>query len=622
VYNSSNNTVSLLSNGQAISSGALSGTVAAWVSGGVPQIGLTFKGKIDEVLVRNIAATTFSSYTDNSVVSGTIGLWHFNEGTGSTSADSSSYAKTATLVSNTWANSNGEVGVGKYDRDFRSGYDKVGNRTNMRLINQTGTVSHDISWQMVYNVYNQLTQRHNGTAGQWDSGTERYTYTYDSNGNQTQVKKETKSGSTWTQVELWNFTWNIKNEMTQAERRTGTGSGNYAGKEMYEYCLSCGGAMSVWKTFGAGNTTYPTSWRRYEYDGLNILRIDDRCDDDLDGIIEINETTWRTLEVSTHKPGSLGALIGKRVYTHTNNDATPDATNDYTYTYDAVGNVLAIYNANSSGRGNELYYFTQDAFGNELTTSPFSGTVWTTARNAGITEHQTGKWIDPFTGLYYFHARWYDSGVGRWISKESSIYPYIFNYDSPTNRVDRDGNDSVAVCYRDVEPSCRGALTCGDTGEALIRPFVNLNGHCYIRLIKDRMVARCGINWGGGTRPDHKGTWPEGFYCYPIDTVNMSCVIEAIRRVEKGSDPGITVPGFEQDKWTINNNCCTAVWNVINSCRKRIPQEITPPTFPGQPPYIPEPIWEPIDDPTIPDVGGDSSSPECLKPIVGPAVTH
>ncbi|GMV67320.1 MAG: hypothetical protein AMXMBFR75_31120 [Candidatus Hinthialibacteria bacterium] len=31
-----------------------------------------------------------------------------------------------------------------------------------------------------------------------------------------------------------------------------------------------------------------------------------------------------------------------------------------------------------------------------------------TARTAGITEHQTGKWNDPFTGLCYFHARWYD----------------------------------------------------------------------------------------------------------------------------------------------------------------------------------------------------------------------
>ncbi len=85
---------------------------------------------------------------------------------------------------------------------------------------------------------------------------------------------------------------------------------------------------------------------------------------------------------------------------------------------DTVGNALAIYNANSTGRGNELYYFTQDAFGNELTTSPFNGSLWSSARAAGITEHQTGKWIDLFTGLYFFHARWYDSGVGRFVGRD------------------------------------------------------------------------------------------------------------------------------------------------------------------------------------------------------------
>ncbi len=111
---------------------------------------------------------------------------------------------------------------------------------------------------------------------------------------------------------------------------------------------------------------------------------------------------------------------------------------------DAVGNVLALYNANSSGRGNELYYFTQDAFGNELTTSPFSGTAWSTARTIGITEHQTGKWIDPFTGLYFFHARWYDSGVGRFVGRANLgsyiEHPYSISDNSPICISDPTGN--------------------------------------------------------------------------------------------------------------------------------------------------------------------------------------
>ena len=159
--------------------------------------------------------------------------------------------------------------------------------------------------------------------------------------------------------------------------------------------------------------------------------------------------------------------------------STPNSSNDYTYTYDAVGNVVAVYNANSTGRGNELYYFTQDAFGNELTTSPFSGTVWSTACTAGITEHQTGKWIDPFTGLYFFHARWYDSTVGRFVGREQNGFlqsavqcsgcnfnarlipnkyshkktnAYSFVWESPTNLVDVNGYEPQKPDPRCLDP--------------------------------------------------------------------------------------------------------------------------------------------------------------------------
>jgi len=302
------------------------------------------------------------------------------------------------------------VGVGKYDRDFTDGYDKVGNRTKMRLINQTGMVSTGVIWNMTYNALNQLTQRYNGTT--WANGTERYAYTYDYNGNQIRVTKETYSGGAWTQVERWNYTYNIRNELTQVEKRTGTGSGTYAGKEVYEYCLSCDGALSVWKTYGAGSAVYPTSWRRYEYDGLNLLRMDERCDNDKDGIIEAGETTWRTVEVNTHKPGSLGALTGKRVYVYSDAaDSSPNSSNDYTYTYDALGNVQVVYKA-SGTVGQEAYFFTQDAFGNELSgdanilasnrTNLLGGATWATARAAGISEHQTGKIQLAFSGLQHF----------------------------------------------------------------------------------------------------------------------------------------------------------------------------------------------------------------------------
>jgi len=106
-----------------------------------------------------------------------------------------------------------------------------------------------------------------------------------------------------------------------------------------------------------------------------------------------------------------------------NYTVTPDSTNDYTYTYDALGNVQVVYKASGS-TGQEAYFFTQDAFGNELSgnanipasnrTNLLGGATWATARTAGITEHQTAKIQSVFSGLYYFHARFYDPLVGRW----------------------------------------------------------------------------------------------------------------------------------------------------------------------------------------------------------------
>ncbi|NUN96979.1 MAG: hypothetical protein HUU16_12465, partial [Candidatus Omnitrophica bacterium] len=129
-----------------------------------------------------------------------------------------------------------------------------------------------------------------------------------------------------------------------------------------------------------------------------------------DGVIEAGETAWRHVEVNSHRPGALGAQLGKRAYLYANGSSTtPSSTTDYAYVYDPVGNVWVIL----SDMGEEVYWFSQDAFGNEISVSPFAGTSWSTARTAGITEHQTGKWIDPFTGLYLFHHRWYESGVGR-----------------------------------------------------------------------------------------------------------------------------------------------------------------------------------------------------------------
>ncbi len=115
----------------------------------------------------------------------------------------------------------------------------------------------------------------------------------------------------------------------------------------------------------------------------------------------------RTLEASSHRPGAIGSLLGKRVYTHTNNDDTSDDTEDFFYTYDPVGNVVSVMDDS----GDEVYLFSQEAFGNELRVNVLGGSNWDDAADDRIVEHQTGKWMDEFTGLYYFWAWWYDGEV-------------------------------------------------------------------------------------------------------------------------------------------------------------------------------------------------------------------
>ncbi|MBV6481475.1 MAG: hypothetical protein DIKNOCCD_01198 [bacterium] len=51
-------------------------------------------------------------------------------------------------------------------------------------------------------------------------------------------------------------------------------------------------------------------------------------------------------------------------------------------------------------------------------TNLFGTATWASARTAGITEHQTAKIQSAFSGLYYFHARWYDPLVGRFVGRD------------------------------------------------------------------------------------------------------------------------------------------------------------------------------------------------------------
>ena len=110
----------------------------------------------------------------------------------------------------------------------------------------------------------------------------------------------------WSETRKWSYNWNPRDQMKQATKYVNTALAGYV---KYEYCLSCDGALS--KRLQYNSSDELTSEKRYEYDGLNLLRVDERCDADGDGIVEAGETTWRMVEVATHRPGQLGALLLK-----------------------------------------------------------------------------------------------------------------------------------------------------------------------------------------------------------------------------------------------------------------------------------------------------------------------
>ncbi len=100
--------------------------------------------------------------------------------------------------------------------------------------------------------------------------------------------------------EEWDYEWNPRDQMTRAIKYE-NGSSNNAGSVSYEYCLSCGGALSKRYEYGAGTGSAAgtlLSGLRYEYDGLNLLRVDE-----IYGASLSESGPWRIVEVSTHRPG-------------------------------------------------------------------------------------------------------------------------------------------------------------------------------------------------------------------------------------------------------------------------------------------------------------------------------
>ena len=135
------------------------------------------------------------------------------------------------------------------------------------------------------------------------------------------------------------------------------------------------------------------------------------------------------------------------------------------YLTDANDNVTALV-GNSGGAWQVVERYVYTPFGG-VTIYQCSGNSWTPAQQVSASPNNNtilfaGMSLDPTTGLYYDHARWYDPGSGAFITRAPMGYaagdPNLYRYcgNNPTSATDPTGLDQVLTPYRGVPaaPSC------------------------------------------------------------------------------------------------------------------------------------------------------------------------
>ena len=157
-----------------------------------------------------------------------------------------------------------------------------------------------------------------------------------------------------------------------------------------------------------------------------------------------------------NQPSAIGSTVA-RFTLGTNYQLDSSDSANY-YHYDEAGNVILITN----GSGNVVSHFEQDAWGNDLN-STFG---------SDIAQHQTSKYYDSLTGLYFFGARWYNPAIGRYISVSSfeslTEEEYVFCGSDPINYADYNGYLSLSIYdLADTIGEHFGALDSGVPGSVI-----------------------------------------------------------------------------------------------------------------------------------------------------------
>ncbi|MBD2077245.1 RHS repeat-associated core domain-containing protein [Phormidium sp. FACHB-592] len=149
---------------------------------------------------------------------------------------------------------------------------------------------------------------------------------------------------------------------------------------------------------------------------------------------------------------------------------------------DHLGSVRDLVNDS----GTVVNHFTYDSFGQ---------VVGSMAGATADTRYKfTGREYDSETGLYYYRARYFDAGVGRFIGQDpigfqagdSNLYRYVGN--SPVDATDPSGEVKVELVFNPIIPDIVNPFPRITIGNSSMRQGVT---HAFIRVTDDAPFQQC-----------------------------------------------------------------------------------------------------------------------------------
>jgi RHS repeat-associated protein len=243
------------------------------------------------------------------------------------------------------------------------------------------------------------------------TGVSNQRYSYDSLGRLTASWTDTDSdGVMDTNENRKVYTWTYTGLLKQANVYTNSGGTlttvNYIHDES-------GTGLLRERNVVSGTST------RFHWEGMNLYLEEEK-----------SGTTWYPKRAYVNQPSGLGGTVAR--FDLGTNYQLDSSDSGYFYYYDEAGNVILIVDKT----GAVTDQFEQDCWGNDLN-STFSST-------RAIKQHQTNKYLDETTGLYFFGARWYDPAIGRFISV-SPLAPideeeYVYCGNDPVDFIDATGS--------------------------------------------------------------------------------------------------------------------------------------------------------------------------------------